>query len=107
MTTLFQDPFSFDESSGILDQPSSGIGMAAQAPSLGGAGMDFSPGIGVAPPDAMPVRAPARRTLRDDVREEFAGLSTMEKIGAGLQEFSAGVEGRPSPMRQRVEERRK
>lgn len=101
--TLFADD-------SLVDLPNSDLTTAAGS------------GIGIAPSGPDPLRAavdgidsgsagvslPTKRSsLRDEVRTEFQSLGPLQKFGAALGEFGAGVTGRPSPLRARIDEKRK
>lgn len=97
MTTLYEaDPFAFNESSGILDQPSSsppsGVGLAAPS-------AQAAPVAQAAP--TQPVRE------QDPFRAEYAKMSGPQEFFTRVGEFGNGVLGRPSPLGMQIEARRR
>lgn len=83
-TTLYDDPF--------LSSPNSEGSIFSAPSSTGGAG-----GIGLAP-TTPPI---------DERKAAIAQMSTGQKILSAIGEFGAGVTGRPSPLNQQIEAKRK
>ncbi len=83
-----------------MGKPDAGIGVSA--PAQADIGPVAAPAAAAAPASA-PAPAPA---ANDTVQSRFANMSPAGKFFAGLSEFGAGMQGKPSPLQAKVNQER-
>lgn len=89
--------------SDILAAPSSsGIGVH-KPPRQPGNALDLSAGPGI----GLGEGSQAKNAPRDPLNEEISRMSTADKVFAAMGEFGAGLQGKSSPLRARIEDKRK